>query len=302
MAPEMTTRSAPAVVRSARSADLEAIWDIRFADDVAGAATIPERGSPPPYLTHLLDHGTLLVAESDAQIVGYAGRVDRGGVAYLTDLFVNPTRQSASVGRQLLRRIFADEPRVRCTLASSDFRALALYTRAGMTPRWPNVLLRATAESDLLLPSADIVMEPAAVNDPELRFWDQACSGRLRPHDLDFFVAGEKGQVFWFRRGEEIIGYGIIRFGAGRLWYPDAASVGPIGVGAADDAMACVIAAVTWARERRADVELAVPGPHPALKPLLEGGFVIEYVETYCASDAALVDPTRYIGSGGDLF
>jgi hypothetical protein len=73
-------------------------------------------------------------------------------------------------------------------------------------------------------------------------------------------------------------------------------------VGAAEDAVACVVAAVSWARERQPDVELAVPGSHPALKPLLDGGFAIEYVETYCASDPALVDPTRYVGSGGDLF
>src|SRR5262245_18006793 len=109
------------LLRTVTPADLEAIWEIRFADDVAGAATIPERGSPPPYLAHMLDYGTLLVAERDERIVGYAGRIDRGGIAYLTDLFVDPAHQSAAVGRRLLERIFADEPPVRCTLASSDF-------------------------------------------------------------------------------------------------------------------------------------------------------------------------------------
>jgi GNAT superfamily N-acetyltransferase len=290
------------LVRPAGPSDLERIWDIRFADDVAGAETIPERGSPPPYLAHLLAHGALLVAAREGRVAGYAGRVDRGGVAYLTDLFVDPAHQSGAIGSALLQRIFADDPAVRCTLASSDFRALALYTRTGMVPRWPNVLLRATPQSQVSLPESGIELEPADVEDPELLFWDQACSGRLRPEDLHFFVAGERGQVFWFRRGAETLGYGIVRLGAGRLWYPEAASVGPLGVGSAADARECVTAAVAWARARSADVELAVPGPHPALKPLLDAGFAIEYVETFCASDPALVDPMRYVGSGGDLF
>ena len=290
------------LLRTATPADLEQVWDIRFANDVAGASTIPQRGTPPPYLAHLLAHGTLLIAERDGRVVGYAGRVDRGGVAYLTDLFVDLAHQSGAIGRSLLQRIFADDPPVRCTLASSDFRALALYTRAGMTPRWPNVLLRATAESQLSLPQARVELAPADGKDPELLFWDQACSGRLRPDDLLFFLTGERGQAFWFRRGNETVGYGIVRLGAGRLWYPEAVSIGPLGVGSAADAIDCVVAAVAWARERSASIELAVPGPQPALKPLLDAGFAIEYVETYCASDPVLVEPMRYVGSGGDLF
>ena len=289
-------------IRTATPADLERVWNIRFANDVAGADTIPERGGLPPYLSHLLAHGTLLVAERDGHVVGYAGRVDRGGVAYLTDLFVDPAYQSGAVGSGLLQHVFADDPPLRCTMASSDFRAVALYSRAGMTPRWPNVLLRATSESRLSLPHGDVEMTRADVEDPELRFWDRACSGRARPEDLRFFVSGERGEAFWFRRGAETVGYGIVRLGAGRLWYPEAATVGPLGVGSAADALACALAAVAWARERSAGIELAVPGPHPALKALLDAGFAIEYVETYCASDPTLVDPMRYIGSGGDLF
>lgn len=68
------------------------------------------------------------------------------------------------------------------------------------------------------------------------------------------------------------------------------------------DAEESVLAAVHWVRSRGAFIEIAVPGPHPALETLLTAGFNITYVETYCASTAALVDPTRYIGSGGDLF
>ena len=47
---------------------------------------------------------------------------------------------------------------------------------------------------------------------------------------------------------------------------------------------------------------MAVPGPHPALGTLLTAGFRITGVETYCAYRPELIDPARYLGSGGDLF
>jgi GNAT superfamily N-acetyltransferase len=295
-------RAQDLLLRPASADDLARIWDIRFADEIAGMDPIPEPGSSPQYLAYMLAHGTLLVAERDDVVVGFAGRVDRGGVAYLTDLFVDPAHQSSAVGRNLLQHIFANAPSRRCTMASADYRALALYTRMGMTPRWPHILLQATARNRLDLSASDVEMIPANVDDAELVFWDQACSGRLRPEDLHFYVTRERGQVFWFRRGVETIGYGIVRLGAGNPWRPEAVVVGPLGVGSAEDALVCTLAAVAWAREHGPDIEISVPGRHPALKPLLDAGLLIDDVDTFCATDPAIVDPMRYIGSGGDFF
>jgi hypothetical protein len=291
-----------ASIRAATPVDLERVWDIRFANDVAGQSTIPERGEPPPYLSHLLKHGSFLVAAVDGRVIGYAARVDRGGVAYLTDLFIDTAVQSTAIGRTLLGEIFADDPFPRCTLASTDHRAMALYTRMGMAPRWPNVLLLGETDRLRELPTTDVEMVPADAGDPHLHRWDRRASSRLRPEDLAFFVAAERGQAFWFRRENETIGYGVIRLGAGRLWWPEAVTVGPIGGASAEDATACVLAAVARARGQGSVVEIAVPGPHLALAPLLTVGFRIIYVETYCASTPALIDPALYIGSGGDLF
>jgi hypothetical protein len=115
-------------------------------------------------------------------------------------------------------------------------------------------------------------------------------------------VHAERGQSFWFGKGAEIIGYGIIRFDAARPSRPDTVTIGPIGAATAVDARESVLTAVHWARSHGAFIEIAVPGPHPALRTLLMAGFRITYVETYCATTATLVDPARYIGSGSDLF
>jgi GNAT superfamily N-acetyltransferase len=289
-------------IRPAAVSDLDRIWEIRFANDFAGQTSVPDRGPTPAYLAHLQAHGSLLVAERDDRIVGYAGLVERGGIAYLTDLFVDPVYQSAAIGRRLLERILPPEPATRCTLASTDLRAIALYTRAGMLPRWPILLLETPVSRMREVSSKRVEMLAADPDDPALHRRDHAASGRWRPRDLQFMVRGERGEAFWFTSGGDIAGYGIIRFAAARPWQFGTATIGPIGADTAEDARAAVLAAVEWARSRAAIIEMAIPGPHPALKTLLASGFRIAGVDTYCASVPTLIDPTRYLGSGGDLF
>jgi GNAT superfamily N-acetyltransferase len=289
-------------VRPATTDDLATLWDIRYADEILDDPHPPAAGSVPPYLRHVLASGTLVIAELDGQSLGFAGLVRRGATAFLTDLFVHPHGQSGTVGRTLLRQTLPKDGTTLLTLSSTDHRALALYTRAGMQPRWPNVLLEAGSATLGPLPSTGIEVVAADPNDPALVRWDEEASGRPRPEDVAFCIWGEDGQPLWLRRDGEVVGYAIVRFGAGRLWHPEAVTIGPIGVRRADVADACVLAAVDWARTRGSFFEIAVPGTHPALAPLLEGRFRIAYLETYCATDAGLVDPTRYVGSGGDLF
>ncbi|HEV2237516.1 MAG TPA: hypothetical protein VGR57_12710, partial [Ktedonobacterales bacterium] len=70
----------------------------------------------------------------------------------------------------------------------------------------------------------------------------------------------------------------------------------------AADAAACALAACAWAVAQGAPLlRIAVPGAHPALKPLLDAGALINYVEMYCAARDDLFDPRRYISSGDML-
>lgn len=290
------------VVRPATAGDLETLWEIRYADDTAGEPKPPERGPVPPYLGHVLKTGRLLIAEREGAAVGFAGLVRRGATAFLTDLFVHPDRQSRAVGRTLLGEILPRSGAALLTLSSTDPRALALYTRAGMQPRWPNLLLEADSAGLGALPASGVEIVPAEPDDPSLARWDAEASGRTRSEDLAFWLREEAGEPFWLRHHGETVGYAIVRCGAGRLWHPEAVTIGPIGVRRVEDAVASVLAVVDWARRRGSFFEIAVPGPHPALAALLEARFRIVYVETYCASDEALLDPRRYVGSGGDLF
>ena len=171
-----------------------------------------------------------------------------------------------------------------------------------MVPRWPNLLLEGSGGHLREILSKRVELIPADPADPTLHRWDHAASGRERPVDLSFMVHAERGQPFWFGKGGEIIGYGIIRFDMARPWRPETIAIGPIGAPTTVDARESVLAAMHWARSRGAVIEMAVPGPHPALGTFLTAGFTIAYLETYCASIATLVDPARYVGSGGDLF
>jgi GNAT superfamily N-acetyltransferase len=290
------------MVRPASPADLEAIWDIRYENDIAGESSPPPRGEVPSYLSHLRDTGTLLVAARDDQILGYAGVVVRGEIAFLTDLFIRPGHQSGMIGQTLLKAVLPSDQTKRITLSSTDPRALALYARLGMAPRWPNFLMWLDSDQIGTLPASGLDVIEARPDDPIVAELDGDVSGRFRPADIAYWVQREAATPLLFQRCGKLVGYGFARLGGGRLWTAGAAVIGPVGARRTEDAAACVIAAIAWARPRAPMIEVAAPGAHPALAPLLEARFRIVYVETYCASAADLVDPTRYVGSGGDLF
>lgn len=293
-------------VRPAREDDLAAAYAVFYANERRTALDLPvEPDYPvPSMLRHIAATGTVHIAcdERSGAVVGFAARVIRGEVRYLTDLFVQPSVQSSGVGRLLLGSILPDDGTLSCTLSSDDPRALALYVRQGMRPRWPSLGLRAIRP--MLAPGGDdIRVEQGATHDPELSRWDAELSGRLRPDDLAYWVRSQAAVVLWLLRGTTRIGYCLVRRAPQFLRDQGAIAIGPLGVRDAADAAGCLTAVVRYAAPWSEVVRLDVPGPHPGLKLLLDGGFHIVYTDTFVASDRTpIVDPTRYIGSGGDLF
>ncbi len=289
-------------IRPATEYDLSGIFDIFYQNEMRGVANPPPRGAPPPWLAHTLATGVLMVAERAGKLHGFAGVTTRSGIAFLTDLFVRPDVQSGGIGRALLRAILPGDALATCTLASSDPRALALYIRAGMLPQWPNYWLLGDSTS-LRLAASDIEIVEASPDDGELLRWDREIAGRDRPQDYRFWVREQGGVPLWFRRGATTIGYGYARHNASIICHPQALTLGPLGARTPGDALACTLAAVRWGQERASLLRLALPGPHPALRSLLEAGMRITDFDTFVSTaQEPIFDPQCYLSTGGETF
>ncbi len=292
-----------AIFRPARETDLSAIYEVFYKNEVLDSPHPPPAGNTPPYLLHVLQTGTLHVAEQDGEVLAYAGAITRGTTTFLTDLFVRPHQQSGKLGKTLLHSVLPQDDFVHFTVSSSDYRALALYIRDGIRPQWPLFALRLEKPAHAWPVQSDIESIEAEPDDPAMIRWDTQISGRLRPADHQYWVREERAVPLWFRRQGQIVGYGYIRLDAGTIWYPHACSIGPIGAISPEAAADCVLAAIHWSLQQAEVIHLEVPGPHPCLATLLERGFHISYVDTFVSTTMTpFFDAQCYIPSGGDLF
>jgi len=279
-------------IRPAVAADVPAIDRILRANDDADPAAALPPGAQDAYLAHLIARGTTVVAEGDAEVVGFAATVSNGRATHLADLFVLPSHHGRGIGRDLLAAVFADAwPRT--TFASHDPAAMPLYIRSGMTPLWPSLYLRgdprrlpdAPAELSVELASfadlARLEREWAAVDRmPEVAYW------RTLPGAEPFVVArgGRPVAICLGRDRLNRIGRWIDR----ALVAPDVEPVGPL----------------TTAIRRTAGGDLVgacVPGPSPLVPVLLEAGFRIAEWDVFLASEPDLVDPIRQLVNPGLL-
>jgi Acetyltransferase (GNAT) family len=291
------------IIRSAREADLRPAYEVYYQTEMLGDPQPPPAGETPPALRHILHTGRLSVAEQDGEVIAFAGAITRGSITFLTDLFVRPNQQSSRLGKTLLHSVLPQDELIHCTSSSSDPRALALYIRAGMRPRWPHFALQ--LERPVRAWSSTTLIEVVEANpaDQELLSWDARISGRTRPLDHEFWVREERGVPLWLRRQGRKVGYAYVRLGRGTLGHRQDCKLGPIGVDSPADAADCVLATVDWAIQRAQVLRIEVPGPHPCLAPLLEGGFRLSSCDTFVStSDAPFFDACCYITSGGDLF
>jgi hypothetical protein len=290
------------IIRRATLDDLPALYDIWYRSE-AGDEPIAPRG-PWPWLAHELATGELLLAERAGAALGFAATITRDGITFLSDCFVRADAQSGGVGRRLLEPLLAGEGQTYCTVSSRDPRALSLYIRAGMRPRWPNFILEAESASISPMLAGGVELTEGRAGDPELVEWDAAIGGRRRPQEHAYWVAHHRAIPLWFRRAGLTIGYGYAQlYSPELLWRPDTLTLGPIGAQHEKDALACVAAAVSWAARHAPALHISVPGPHPALATLLESHFQISDADTFLSSsDQPFFDAGCYIPSGGTFF
>ena len=271
-------------------------------DDLAGIRSIlAEHGNDGPhptvdivgpYVAHLIATGRTRVVDEGDRLVAFASTVETGHGRHLTDLFVRDDRLGRGIGRPLLDAVFGDTwPRT--TFASDDPRAMPLYIRAGMAPLWTMLYLGGTAAN---VPDAGDGLTVEGAHAGGLAALEREWTGADRAVDHAFWASQAGADPFVVLDRGEIVAGGVGRArqaGPQRavdrlLIRPGREPVGPI-----------------FAALRRTaaggPVLACLPGPNPAVRPLLEAGFRIEERDTYMASEPGLVDPARLLPNPGML-
>jgi GNAT superfamily N-acetyltransferase len=248
-----------------------------------------------PYLEHLVGRARTSVAMDDDDIVGFGGSVPVGreDIRFVTDLFVDPRRQSRGAGGALLAAVL-DGAAGRMTFSSTDERALGLYVRAGMRPWWPLLYLEIPAGA---LGNADPGVEACAADIEETARWSTAWTGVDRTIDFEHYASLPEAAGFVVRDAGAVTAVGWARRERKRSdgrWL-DHASIAP------DADPVRTVLTVLQAAAAGERLVTAVPGPHPALAPLLDRGARIAGRDQFCATDPALLDPVRVLPNPGFL-
>jgi GNAT superfamily N-acetyltransferase len=249
-------------VRAAGDGDFAAIAAIAVANG-------DDAGADARYVSYLLRHGSVLVAELDGEVAGYGATRRIGGATMLCDLFVDPVRHGAGVGGRLLDALFA-EPGERFTFASQDPRALPLYVRHGMVPRWPLLYLSGRPTGTANLRHRVVATDEACAAELEL-------TGRDRAADYELWAGAPGAAGLLILDGREVTAAGAIA--PGHL----------VHLASGRDPAATLVAAL--AAFDREPVRLCLPGPHPALRMLLDARWRIDDQDCHMSSGENLVSP-----------
>jgi GNAT superfamily N-acetyltransferase len=277
-------------IRPATADDIPAIRRILAAHGNDGPVVVADVVGP--YVAHLVGRGRARVAALDGALVAFGAGVDTGRSVHLADLFVDPERLGQGIGRPLLAAVL-DGSAARTTFASEDERALPLYVRAGMQPWWASLYVQGRAW-DLPAIGDSIVVEPSS--EAELAALELEWTGVDRSLEHAYWASMPDVDAFVVRQDGTIAALGYAR----------ARQAAPIRVldrlviHRDADPVATTIGALRRAA-RTGAVLVALGGPHPALRPLLEAGHRIVDRDQFLASDRDLVDPVRLIPNPGLL-
>jgi hypothetical protein len=250
---------ADSVIRPATRADEAGIRAVATAHDLAGFDSVQN----PRYQALLRDHGRLVVAEHDGEIVGFGGMIIAGGAAMITDLFVFEERHGRGDGTAMTAALLEGFEK-RMTFSSRYPLARATYARAGMEPQWYLRYLRGRAPvvPDLGLRAVEVAHGTASSDRPELvAFFDIA-------------------RCFHLVDGADVVGHAIVRDTDAYV------AVDRLVTSAAHDA---AMAALLREMPADRDVEACVPEPSPANAFLRGIGFdEVEY-DLHMASEPGLM-------------
>jgi GNAT superfamily N-acetyltransferase len=254
-------------VRDATEEDLPGIAEVSVASDT-------ESGTDVQYVRHLMHDGTVAVAIADGRPIGFAAALPVGNVTMLADLFVRPDAQSAGAGQRLLDHVLAGSTD-RMTCASHDPRAIALYTRAGMTARWAVLYLSGPALPPAG-PTNPITVEQAAA-------LEHAWTGADRRSSYRYWTAGG-GTALAVGPSDQPVAVAAVGRGALRH----------LAVAPGADPAAAVRDALAASRAER----VFLASVHPALPGLLADAWRITDFDLYMTSVAHPPEPTGVFHPG----
>lgn len=281
-----------AAIRRAAVGDVPAMRTILRAHGDDGPVAPGMADIVGPYLRHLAEHHTVLVAEDEGETVAFGSVVDTGRARMLGDLFVLPDRLGRGIGRALLAALFGDST-ARVTFSSSDPRALPLYVRAGMTPLWPNLYVQGLTTR---LPDRLSAIEVRAADPAELSVLELAWTGADRATDHGFWGSQAGADAFAIEEGGEPVAFGYAR----SKQISVARALDRLVVRPGADPVGPAIAGLVRAA-RGGPVQACIFGPNPLLPILLNGGFHVVDSDQLLASDPSLVDPERLLPNPGML-
>ena len=276
-------------VREAAEADLAAIAAVATA-----TGQVEEwSGSDPAYIRHLLAHGLVLVAEREGGVAGFGATLRIGdgpaAVTMLCDLFVNPEAHGLGIGQALLAALW-EPASPRMTFSSLHAHALPVYTRAGLDAWWPLLYLGGHPGALPRAPRWTV----AATSPEEVAALEAEWTGIDRSADHRAWAARPGGQPVTARHGAAMLAAGTVAGEAAEYGIAHLALSPAAGDGEAVDAVLAVLAVLDPPGGR---ARVCLPGPHPAVRPLLTAGWHVGFLDVFMATDPSLLDPRRAVPS-----
>jgi GNAT superfamily N-acetyltransferase len=258
--------------RAARNDDFAAIAAVAL----ACGQPPTDSGADAAYLAHLSGHGHIEVAvDTSGEIVGFGGTKPVGSACILTDLFVVPALQGRGIGRAILEHLWSRAGRARLTFSSQDPRALPLYLRFGLKPRWP--LLYLSGEHERLGQGPLTVRNLTA---GEASAAENGLTGIDRSADYEYWLRGDSST------GLAILDRGDV------VAVAAATTSGVVHLACTSEAHASEAAVAALSACSSDTVTVALPGPHPAVPVLLACGFSIDDQDIHMSSDDVILPPT----------
>jgi GNAT superfamily N-acetyltransferase len=157
------------------------------------------------------------VAEEEGEIIGFSRSMVRDGTLQLSELFVNPDKQSQGVGKRLLEAAFPSEAgHNRVVIGTSDIRAMTRYLKSGVKFRftiydWSRKPEVVPFETDLFIEPFTATPENVAI----LNSIDKIILGYTREVDHVWLCKNRQGH--FYRRNGQVVGYSYVSHRAGPI-------------------------------------------------------------------------------------